>query len=339
MHHLALQKRVLAILAGILNTRNIPNALLFTGQAGLGQADAALFFAMAQNCSGSRQPESIYQQMLGPKGPCGVCNSCRKILSRNHPAILHIRKDGAFTKIKQVRDLIDLLAFKPFEGKSRVVIFHDAESMNKESANALLKSLEEPPAGTGFVLIAPDKAMLLPTIFSRCQEVRFAPVGQEAGAAFLEEETGVKPHEARLYVRLSQGGLLQARQLANRNAAARWQWLVNTMAKIGSQGPAQALLLAQVLSANKKRFAGDLAWIRLWLADLLKNRLAQIPLPEGSPDTGWDAPYLLELLEKTEALEQHISGNINLRLALEVWLLSLQREHGKSGGRPFQALG
>jgi DNA polymerase-3 subunit delta' len=339
MHHLALQKRALVILAGILNTRNIPNALLFTGQAGLGRADAALFFAMAQNCSGNREPDSDYQQMLGPNGPCGICRSCKKILSGNHPAILHIRKEGVLTRIGQVRDLIDSLAFKPFEGKSRVVIFHDAESMNKESANALLKSLEEPPAGTSFVLIAPDRAMLLPTIVSRCQEVRFVPVEQETAAAFLEQETEIKPHEARLYARLSQGGLMQARQLARRNAAARWQWLVEALAKIGDQSPAHALMLAQVLSANKKRFVEDLAWIRLWLADLLKHRLAASPLPEFTPDPGWSAGHLLELLEETEAMEHDLSVNINLRLALEVMLLSLQRKHGKSGGRPFQAIG
>jgi DNA polymerase-3 subunit delta' len=294
---------------------------------------------MALNCSGSREPDSDYQQMLGPKGPCGECNSCRKILSGNHPAILHIRKEGVYIRVDQVRDLIDSLAFKPFEGKNRVVIFHEAQSMKIEAANALLKSLEEPPDGTSFVLIAPDRVMLLPTIVSRCQEIRFTPVDEQAIASFLEADMGVAPKKARLYARLSQGGLLQARQLAMKNAAARWQWLLETLAKISGQNPAQALLLAQVLSASKKRLLTDISWIRIWLADLLKHRLAGRPLPENSPDPGWSEEELLELLEVTDRMEQQISGNANARLALEVMLLSLQRKHGKSGGRPFQALG
>lgn len=177
------QEQPIRILSAFLHTGKMPHAMLFTGVDGIGKRSAATAFAMVCNCSGDKV--SIAAEAPGAAGmpgdavnvaaSCGRCRSCRKIQVDSHPDIIRMEPAGQYIRIAQIRELLGTLAMKPYEAKLRVVIISDAHAMNPEAGNALLKILEEPPESTILILTASGTADLLPTIVSRCQQIRFNP--------------------------------------------------------------------------------------------------------------------------------------------------------------------
>ncbi|MBA3820514.1 MAG: hypothetical protein H0X17_16610 [Deltaproteobacteria bacterium] len=158
----------------------VPHAYLFSGPTGAPLYDAAIAFAMALSCQVSRGD------------PCGDCEACAKIVSGIHPDVITLLREGAaqIVPIESVRSqVIARLGLSPHEGPVRVFIVEEATSLAPPAANSLLKTLEEPPARTLFVLCTTAPEQLLPTIRSRCQRIRFAggaAVGNDADPARAE---------------------------------------------------------------------------------------------------------------------------------------------------------
>lgn len=138
---------------------------LFVGPAGIGKKLTALGLAQALLC-----PQS-------PRG-CGKCPSCFRISQGAHEGLKIVEPSGAQIKMEQAKEVIEFLSLKSLTG-NRVIIIDQAQSLNPQAANSLLKTLEEPPAGTFFFLIAPSVAGLMPTIRSRSRIVQFKPLTAE----------------------------------------------------------------------------------------------------------------------------------------------------------------
>ncbi len=192
-----LQPKAYKQLSTILQKGNIPHALLFSGIEGVGKQTAAMMFAMVCNC----QQLPVDSDQSGPGNwlmaadNC-TCKSCKKIESGNHPDIHMVEPSGSFIRIDQIRSLCHALAMKPYEARMRVVIISNAQAMNPEASNALLKALEEPPDRTILIITAIQLSDILPTIVSRCQHIRFSPIPQKKLEAFLIEKQGVGPDDA-----------------------------------------------------------------------------------------------------------------------------------------------
>ena len=139
----------------------VAGAYLFVGVANVGKETVALNFAKSINCRTSDE------------GACGTCLSCRKADDGNHPDLQIIRPSGAWIKIDQIRELQKRIIYRPLEGVRKVYILAEAERMNLEAANCLLKTLEEPPADSVLILLTTNLDALLPTIRSRCQIIPF----------------------------------------------------------------------------------------------------------------------------------------------------------------------
>ncbi len=154
----------IALLKSYIAMNKVPHAFLFSGPMGLGKTRVAHEFFKAINCL-----ESLSE-------PCDACRNCTKADSGTHPDLVTLGNEDGWIQVKDVRSVIGDIGLKPFEARSRVVIISPAERMNKASANALLKTLEEPPQGTVIILVSHKPTMLLPTIVSRCQIIRFTPV-------------------------------------------------------------------------------------------------------------------------------------------------------------------
>ena len=156
------------------------SCMLFEGPTGIGKATTATWVAMLANC----------EKREAGGHPCGQCWSCRQIPKGQHPDIIRVGLDPAkkapIISVGQSRDLISQLTVKPFHAKHRFVIIDPADAMTPEAANALLKTFEDPPAQTHFVLISSAPVSLLLTVRSRSQRVRFAPVPQQDLSAWLE---------------------------------------------------------------------------------------------------------------------------------------------------------
>ena len=144
------------------------HAYLFEGPAGVGKRTVADRYAMAANCEGP-SPH-----------PCGECRPCRSIAAGTHPDVLVLEpatdRASRTIPVKDVREVIRKTGYHRYAGRRRIIVIDPADAMQPAAANALLKTLEEPPEGTGFLLLAAHGSALLPTIVSRCQRIRFGPV-------------------------------------------------------------------------------------------------------------------------------------------------------------------
>ena len=162
-------KRPIERLQRAIQRDKVVHSYLFWGNEGIGKKRVALQFAKALNCE--EEPER--------GDACDQCASCRKIERLLHPDVLLLEPEGQTLKVEQVRLMQRQLAYRPYEGRRRICILTAADRMAPNMSNALLKTLEEPPLHTVMILLANHPRLLLPTILSRCQTIRFnaLPIG------------------------------------------------------------------------------------------------------------------------------------------------------------------
>jgi len=315
----------------MLHNGRIPSALLFTGREGVGKGLAARAFAMALNCPAAatavRPPPGSATEGIDA---CGHCRSCRRIDSDQHPDLLTVAPEGQAIRIGRIRSILTTLAMKPYEAAVRVVIIDDAHCMNPEAANALLKLLEEPPDRTLFILIAPRRNDLLPTVASRCQSVRFAPIPEESLRYFLTAERGVAEEKAATLAALAGGSYAKALLLADSDWADRRAWLAGILQELPGLPTVAVMAAAERMASDKSTVEEMLYLTRTWLRDCIVYRQApdRIHYPDLATGIGtWAARFgTAALLAKAEAVDRalaRIAGNGNVRLALEVMLLKL----------------
>jgi len=198
------QGGVVAQLQRAIERDRVPHAYLFSGPPGAPLYDAAIALAMAMSCQRTRGE------------PCLECEACSKIVAGIHPDVVTLLREGAaqIVPIESVRSqVISRLGIPPHEGPVRVFIVEEATSLAPPAANALLKTLEEPPARTLFVLCTTAPEQLLPTIRSRCQRIRFAGGAAVTSAdaeraervAALGAELAGDRHDATLPARIAEG--------------------------------------------------------------------------------------------------------------------------------------
>jgi DNA polymerase III subunit delta' len=222
-------RRVLDLIAGAALRESLPPSLIFAGLEGVGKRLAALALAQFLNCPNvSAKPvpdEDVIDDLFGPRtslpraeptdasppaatDACGTCGSCTRIARGVHADILLIEpgETGAI-KVDQVREAIDKSAYRPFEGRRRVVIVDDADALLPEAQNALLKTLEEPPAASSFVLVTSRPDLLLPTVQSRCQRLRFGGLTPDEIADVLIQRHGYNVSDARAAASVADGSV------------------------------------------------------------------------------------------------------------------------------------
>jgi len=194
-----------------LRAGQVAHAYLFSGIGGIGKERAAWSLAAALNCDAPAADGDA----------CGACEPCRKIALRLHPDVTLIEPDGANIKIEQVREVERAGQFRPHEGRARVTIFRTAERLWPNAANALLKTLEEPGEGSHFVLIVETVRAMLPTIVSRCQAVKFAPLSRaEVAQVVRAAAPALSEAEAETAAALGQGSAQAALDAIDPEASA-----------------------------------------------------------------------------------------------------------------------
>ena len=195
-------RRMLDLIARAAMRGTLPPSVIFAGPEGVGKRMTAVALAQLMNCLTVRDAAEV------PADACGVCASCKRISRGVHADVLLIEPaDTGAIKIDQVRDAIERAAYRPFEGRRRVVIIDDADLMNADAQNALLKTLEEPPAASTFVLVTARPDMLLPTVRSRCQRLRFGRLSPADVAAVLMRDHQYSAADAGAAASLSDGSV------------------------------------------------------------------------------------------------------------------------------------
>lgn len=196
------QQHIVRTLKNALATNKIAHAYLFCGPRGTGKTTMAKLFAKALNCE-----EGIGKQ-------CNKCSNCLEVIEGSHPDVVEI--DAASNNgVEQVRDLIDQVNYLPIKGRYKVYIIDEVHMMSNSAFNALLKTLEEPPAHVIFILATTEPHNILPTILSRCQRYDFTKVSdadiEERIITILESENIQYDKDAiRAIIALADGGMRDA---------------------------------------------------------------------------------------------------------------------------------
>jgi DNA polymerase III subunit delta' len=207
-------RRLVSLLSRAVAQETLPQSLLFAGTRGVGKRRTAVALAETVNC-----PQQVSDVSL-PRDACGTCASCRRISRGVHPDVLVVEPgELGSIKIEQVRDVIDRAGYRPFEGRRRVVIIDEADALVPAAQNALLKTLEEPPPASVFVLVSATPDALLPTVLSRCQRLRFGELSPDDVALVLMRDHEYDETQARAAAGDAGGSIGRALSAASADAA------------------------------------------------------------------------------------------------------------------------
>lgn len=314
-------------LAAALDTHR-GHALLVHGSDGVGLLPFALTLAQAWLCEAESSPVQAR--------PCGVCGSCRLVQAHLHPDLQVLmpevlrrqhawlgvddktepddkRKPSKQIRIDDVRGVIDWVFKTTARGRGKVVVLHPAEALNVQSANALLKTLEEPPPGTRLVLTVHDPALLLPTVRSRCQQLRLGGPDPAQALSWLAEQ-GVE--QAQVLLSACSGRPLDAWALAQAGVqAAQWRALPAAVAK-GQAGAMQGWSLPRILDVLHKL-----------CHDAMATTAGALPLyfPAGSVPTGASMDALAAWSRELDRVTRHDQHPWNEGLMLDALLAAAAR--------------
>jgi DNA polymerase-3 subunit delta' len=322
-------ERIVETLAHSVREGKASHAYLFTGTQGVGKMTLALQLACALNCTGGEKP-------------CNACPQCARILAGKHAdvQVISIASEGDESQkeisIKQVEALQEMASLAPYEGSHKVFIIDQAELLNINAANRLLKTLEEPPAQVCIVLLSREPGKLLPTIVSRCRTCDLRPVPEAAVAGALARLHGTDKERARELARLSEGRIGWALAAAQNPAVEETRRdLVEEAIELIEAGYVERLHLAgrMALDFPKKReeVYEALGLMRqIWRdALLLKGGSPGAIVNAGRRDmlerlTGClTLPEMAGAIREIESAVARLQLNANARLTLETFALHL----------------
>jgi DNA polymerase-3 subunit delta' len=323
---LAGQDHAVALLLRAVEARRVPHAYLFDGPPGVGKRSAAIGLGLALAC-----PDT-------PGQGCGRCDVCRRILGGNHPDVRVIVPATAQILIEQAQEIVQLAAGRPHEAPARVIVLDEADRLNPNAANCLLKTLEEPFPGTHLVLVttAPDR--LLPTIRSRTQRVRFVPV-RAATLIDIATRRGTDPRRAETAAALAGGSVGRLWELLGAEGQeALWQVVVDLRRAAGARDMGSIFDAASAVGdkESKEGLPEALALLARFYRDALATASGASDLvllrergddlekvaagARRSPQLGPLRRALAGVLEADAAL----AGNANAVLAVERMLLEMR---------------
>ena len=317
------QERALRLLARAAASRRLPHALLFAGPRGVGKRSAALAFARFLLCRAPADGDG-----------CGRCPACRKFASHTHPDLTIVVPETATIKIEQIRGLQRTLAFPPLEGGLRVTLVLRAQTMAAAAANALLKTLEEPPPGNLLILTAEEDAPLLPTILSRCQVIPFSELDDALVRELTksdgddEEESGeeaTEPGPALTWLAAGSAGL------AERLARGRMPALLDEVIRAVCEpaGAARMIALAGECAKLKDELPLFLQGLYAWTADMARHacglgeRAAARREETPAPARRLDAKTAADLLAAINRARALLARNCNRQAVCELLFIRL----------------
>ena len=303
---------------------DVPHALLITGPDNVGKMTLARLVAGALLCKGQIDER-----------PCGACLACRKLASGNHPDFLPVEpeEEGGALKIDQIRAVERFLALTPNESPRKIALIGAFERATVSAANALLKTLEEPPAHAHLILLAQDADVLLPTIVSRSQQIVLRPLAPTVVAQALREQWNVPPDQAAHLARISGGRMGWAIRAATDAAYhQRMEDALTLLLDLLRQDVPARFNTAQTLTREANVSVDETLeyWMTGWRDVLLiqtgnteraihqQRHAALSQIAQDVP-----LPATISTLKALEGCQEALQRNANAQLALENLLLNL----------------
>ncbi len=275
-------RHLTTLIARAIDRESLPPTLLFAGPSGVGKWAVARAAAQAVNC-----PERVKPRLRQGSGgqaaatdlatdACGTCRACDRVARGVHVDVIAVEPDErASIKIDVIREVLSKTSFRPFEGRKRVVLIRDADTLEPASQNALLKSLEEPPPGTMFILTTAVPGALLPTVRSRCMRLRFGRLTTAEIAAALMRDHDYSDAEAKQTAPIADGSIGQALALVDNDLSMfrglAMGLLQHAAGRADSQSRVQAASALHSGGSKKERIREDVAIVLRLMASMLRD--------------------------------------------------------------------
>lgn len=298
--------------------------MILAGAEGLGKSRFARFLAASLLCDSK---ETL-------QGPCGSCKSCSMLQASTHPdlSVLTPEEPGKQLKIDAIRDLVDKSTLRVAEQKYRIFLIEPADAMNRAAANSLLKTLEEPVAGTLLLLVSSHPDKLPATIRSRCQLINFPIPEIEAARRWLMQQTELKPEEADRLLLIARGAPLKALTFHQEGQQSLYENTMNDFLAVaaGKSGP---LAIAEKWNGSTQ-FETVLTDMAGWTIEMVRynyTHTADTTLNEGLKTLAkrLDLRALYSFLDTLLDIRSKQANNLNNQLALERLLIHWSRTSTK----------
>jgi DNA polymerase III subunit delta' len=321
-------ERTIALLQAALRNSRFGHAYLFHGEANIGKCMTAVRLAQALHCE--QPPLSDNQDS------CGACRSCHQITARTHPDYTVIEPDREAAtpqiKIEQVREIEQQFIYRPLIGERKICLIDDADSLTIGAANALLKTLEEPPGHGLFILVSSRPHALPITIRSRCQTLRFTPPARTQVEAALILRREMPPADARFLAVLTDGRIGEALTMKVADVRAHQKECLALIEPASLTSSTTVLSIAEALAKSDR---GDeiLDWLVRWIRDLVlvivggdQDQILHLDQLSNLQRYARQADLdtLLSLLGNIERIKQQATRHLNMQLTLENTLLRLR---------------
>lgn len=302
---------------------NISHFYILEGEEGLGKMTIGRVFAKTLLC------------LQKGEEPCGNCSSCRRFETGAHPDYLEIRPEKGMIRKGEVEGIIHAMTMSPFESERKVILMDEAHLMNKEAQNALLKTLEEPPAYAHLILVTSSPKDLLPTIRSRGQNIRFYPLDRGSVKKVLLDEFGADQYNADFLADYSKGSIGKAiKLLRDEQFFSDREWAIELIESLLKGEKQRIFSSSEEFAERKDRILQILDIFLLWFRDLLlykasadsslivnRDRLKLI-----SEQSTLDFEKINGIIEKIQDTIYNIQMNVNYQLSIETMLLKIQEE-------------
>ncbi|MCX6764963.1 MAG: hypothetical protein NT148_00250 [Candidatus Nealsonbacteria bacterium] len=287
---------------------DMPHAYLFSGQEQLGKKNIAIELAKLLFCEDRKKP-------------CGKCRSCRDIDKNCHPDFISSFNQSSEIQIKDIRDLIWKLSLKPYIAPFKIAVIDNAHLMNSESQNCFLKTLEEPKGKVLMILITSYPEMMLQTILSRVQQIKFFPVESEEIKKYLLK-TGESEKKAEHITSLSLGRPGRAMELASNNdKIEECEKIIADLKKITASDLGARFQYAKKVLADEDSSTKLKEILESWLNYFRKMMLDKI---KSKSKEGYSVLKIKKILNKIQTIYYLVSTtNVNQKLALEIVMMEM----------------
>lgn len=313
-------ERIIESLKKSIEKGSISHSYLFEGDEGLGKKKTAEVFAKTLLCKEQKEE------------PCNTCSSCIKFDRGNHPDVEVIEPDKGLIKKGDIEALIKSVVTAPFESARKVFIINDCHKMNREAMNSLLKTLEEPPEYIVIILITSVANNLLPTILSRCQNIKFYPIETAKVVDYLIKNYGKTKDEARFIAEFTKGSIGKSIELSvSDEFFQKRDEIIKIIDNLLMGDKVRAFNSIDFFNDNKVNIDEVLDMILFWFRDLIvykvigdnnliinKDKISII-----SNESFIDFQRINDIIERVQQTKEDISRNVNFQLSIETMLLNI----------------
>lgn len=308
-----------------IENHKISHAYILNGEAGTGRKSIANAFSMALLCE------------KGGTEPCMVCHSCKQVLSGNHPDLIYVKHEKANSiGVDDIRDQINnTIMIRPYSSYYKIYIVDEAEKMTVQAQNALLKTIEEPPSYAIMILITTNQEAFLPTILSRCVQLKLKPLKDFTVKSYLVENLNIPDKEAEVCAAFARGNLGKAIHLASSDEFKELYQKVMVLIK-NVETMDIVDLLDKIREMKEQNFEINevLDLLQLWYRDVLMFKVTKDmnllifkdeykTINGMGQKVGYDG--LERILAAIDTCRIRLDANVNMELAMELLLLTMKR--------------